>query len=282
MIITRLSLGIIAMAVSFYFSWVFIVGAADNIPDFLIAAAFVVVSEGSKILFFADGMYHLKHTTNKEWGVFALGVSSVLIVYSILATAYHFTVANEPFRQAEMMLSKAHTTLDDTRNSIQSTNYYLAQCNAKVYDTHCNDENTSQLNALKIRETTTLAEIKQLEKKVGAVTFWNGFGNDKVQTMFNYSRGVLLELLGLILLSSGLMQVRVSKGVGLGIPDWVRKLGATQLGTDTSTRNEARSVNDWVNELRKQGISNPTISYLKNLGMGQEKAQQIKAKLELV
>ncbi len=281
MIITRITLGLIAMAVSFYFSWVFIVGAADNITSFLIAAAFVVVSEGAKILLFADGMYSLKHTKNKEWGAFALGVSAILIFYSILATAYNFTVANEPFRQAELTLAKATAKLEQVRMDIDSAKFHINQCETKNYLTNCVEPEQNHLKVLAQRETETLTEIKELQAKVGAITFWNRLGNDKAQTVFNYSRGIILELLGLILLSSGLMQVRESKGVHLGIPEWLRKIGGTQLDTDTSVRNEAKSINEWVSHLRKQGIDSPSISYLKNLGMGQEKAQKIKAVLAL-
>jgi len=280
MIITRITLGVIAMLVSFYYSWQFIVGSADSGSAFLIAAAFVIVTEGAKIILFADGMYHLKHG-NKEWGVFALGISGLLIIYSITATAFNFTVNTEPYRQANLLLDKALTKLDTVRTDIDNAQYYIKQCAYSSLKENCIQTQTSQLEVLKQREIETQKDIKHMQNETGAAAFWQYIGNERTQILFHFSRGILLELLGLILLSNGLMQVRISKGVHLSIPDLWQRVRATQLGTDDSSRNEAKSVNEWVNELRKQGIDTPTIGYLKSLGMGQEKAQKIKAALVL-
>jgi len=280
MIITRITLGVIAMLVSFYYSWLFIVGSADTTTAFLISAAFVIVTEGAKIILFADGTYHLKHG-NKEWGLFALGISGLLIMYSITATAFNFTVNTEPYRQANILLDKALVKLDTVRTDIDSAKFYIEQCEHSSFKDNCVNTQTSQLVVLKQREIETLADIKQMQNETGAAAFWQYIGNEKTQILFHFSRGILLELLGLILLSSGLMQVRISKGVHLSIPDLWQRVWPTQLGTDTSTRKETKSINEWVNELRKQGIETPTIDYLKGLGMGQDKAQKIKAALVL-
>jgi hypothetical protein len=282
----RLGLGIIAMSVSFYFSWVFIVGDANGITAILIAAAFVIVSEGSKIILFSDGLYHARYG-NAEWGFTALFISSVLIGYSITATAFNFTLSAEPYRQAQKSHDYTLEQLENVRLRIDTANKNIEFCNNSGWFSKCVEPEQAELSALLKRESSLLLELKELQKKTGAGIFWQRLGGDTAQGIFHFSRGFILEILGLIMLATGIAEMRINKGVRASMPTLlgVQPMGppkpTTPLsGSQNDAKSEAKSVDDWVTHLSNVGIKNPSIAQLKGFGMGQEKAQKVRDKLK--
>lgn len=213
----RLVLGVAAFGVSLYYSWLFIAAGATG-AALITAAVFVVVTEFSKVVFVTDVEYYLAAgMDDKAAGAAVLVV--VLFLLSISATAYHI-ITNASGAEAAALQSSAkyknlQTAIEDADQAIQSARAALAAC-PKGHSSNCIQPRTADINRLTADKAALLQQQSAIQPSAGG--FWDklaeitGYTAAGLQTSFAFLRGILLEVLGLLLIAQGAATRRVHQG----------------------------------------------------------------------
>lgn len=213
----RLVLGVAAFGVSLYYSWLFIAAGAAG-AALITAAVFVVVTEVSKVVFVTDVEYYLAAGQEDKAAGAALLVL-VLFLLSISATAYHI-ITNASGAEAVALQSSSkyknlQTAIDDAERAIVAARSALAAC-PKGHSSNCIQPRTADINRLTAEKSALLQQQSAIQPSAGG--FWDklaeitGYTAAGLQTSFAFLRGILLEVLGLLLIAQGSAARRVHQG----------------------------------------------------------------------
>ncbi|EIJ42343.1 hypothetical protein BegalDRAFT_1455 [Beggiatoa alba B18LD] len=308
MIITKIAFGAIAMLVSIYNSWLFVSFGAVGLANILMAGAFVAVTEVGKVIFWGESLYQFR-VGNKERATWTLIFSLLLIVLSITATAFNLIVNSasqaETAKQQSSQYQNLLAQLEGVRGDIAKVqghqwfgDYASNPINAKKLD--------AQVATLREQERVLAQEVDTFKPQVGSMVFWS----PQVEMTFAFLRGLLLEVLGLMLLGTAFVDMRSRYRVKV-IPNQVdtllgRSIDRDNQGLEESThlgmltdedetlpneerdKRESKGVEYWVEKLGKDStwdVDTPIragkgeSSYM-SLGMSQEKATQVKRALK--
>jgi len=207
-IFTRIVLGILAMGVSLYYSWAFIVGGATGAAMFVFVA-FVLVTEGAKILLTSDVAYY-SATGQGEKTLWAGLMVIVLFCLSIAATAYNLIVSasvkHSEVAQSENRYQSMQARLDNLKRRIASAEADKANCPSN-YITKCIKPAQRRIDQLRAQENSLQQQLGEYKPSSGGAVFWQrlsqqtGIPAGDLETYFAFLRGFLLELLGLLLLA---------------------------------------------------------------------------------
>ncbi|AUI68309.1 hypothetical protein [Beggiatoa leptomitoformis] len=301
MIITKLAFGVIAMLVSVYNSWLFVSFGAISLLPLVMAGIFVAVTEVSKVIFWGESLYQFR-IGNGERATWTLIVALLLIALSVTATAFNLIVNSasqaEQVKQQSTQYQNLTTQLENVRSDVANIQGH------KWFGDYKNNPNNAkkldeQVATLLEREKRLAKEVEEFKPQVGSAVFWSS----EVEMTFAFLRGLLLEVLGLMLIGTALVDMRMK---GYRLPNRVvPKTVDTQLGMSISSENaglaestqlgmlpdseegkrESKGVEYWVDTLNKDtnwNVDSPIrgeSSYM-SLGMSQDKASQVKRTLK--
>ena len=213
----RLVLGVCAFGVSLYYSWLFIAAGAAG-AALITAAVFVVVTEVSKVVFVTDVEYYLAVGQEEKAAGAALLVL-VLFLLSISATAFHIITnasgAESAALQSSAKYKNLQTAIDDAEQAIQSARVALAAC-PSGHSSKCVQPRMADINRLTGDKAALLQQQSAIQPSAGG--FWDklaeitGYTAAGLQTSFAFLRGILLEVLGLLLIAQGAAARRVHQG----------------------------------------------------------------------
>lgn len=197
----RLVLGLLALAISFYYSFKFISVGTTGF-ELLSALAFVCITEATKAMYSHDIAYY-SATKQGDKTLFAALIVLILFALSITATVY-FLLASPLKDDAKLQTSSNRT--QQLQQQIATKQAQLAACNPN-YLTKCVNPRTSELNALQAELSKASVNEESLSAIQANKAFWQktavfaGTDADSLQMYFAIIRGVLLEVIGLALIA---------------------------------------------------------------------------------
>jgi hypothetical protein len=197
----RLVLGLLALAISFYYSFKFLSVGTTGFELFS-ALAFVAITEATKAMYCHDIVF-FRATAQGDKTVFAALIVLVLFAMSITATVY-FLLAN-PIKGDVKLTQTAHRT-ETLQAAITAKQAQLSGCN-KNYLTKCVNPRTSELQKLQTDYNAALMAESDLSAIQANKAFWQknaafvGTNSDSLQMYYAILRGVLLEVIGLALIA---------------------------------------------------------------------------------
>jgi len=197
----RLILGLISLAISFYYSFKFLSVGASGF-DLLSALAFVCITEATKAMYSHDIAY-FSGTGQGDKTLFAALIVLILFALSITATVY-FLLAN-PLKDDAKLSNSTHRT-EQIKAALDAKQTQLSSCNAN-YLTKCVNPRTKELEVLQSSYDKALASETELSEIQANRAFWAklasfaGSDSDKLQFYYAICRGVLLEVIGLALIA---------------------------------------------------------------------------------
>jgi hypothetical protein len=197
----RLILGICAVILSLIYSIQFISDGSSGI-GIIPAVVFCVITEFCKVTFTTDLAYYYA-TRQADKALFAAVLVMILFALSISAAVFSLTI--NPARQ-ETSLKQADSQVSTVQNAIAAKQTQLAACNPS-YLTKCVNPRTQELEALQSQLSEMLKQSKDLAEARASAQFWQkvadyiGTNPNDLQLNFAIARAVVLDLLGLILIS---------------------------------------------------------------------------------
>lgn len=206
----RLILGLLALAISFYYSFKFLSVGTTGF-ELLSALAFVSITEATKAMYSHDIAY-FSATGQGDKTIFAALIVIVLFALSITATVY-FLLAN-PLKEDAKLTNSTQST-ERIEKAIAAKQAQLLQCNAS-YLTKCVNPRTAELNALQNQLTQVVTSNGDLTAIQANKAFWVKAGKfagtdaDSLQMYFAIARGVLLEIIGLALIAQATANRRIA------------------------------------------------------------------------
>lgn len=215
-IFTRILLGIFAMGVSLYYSWQFISAGASGIV-LAVAAIFVLVTEGAKILYTSDVAYYAA-TGQGEKAAYTGMMVLVLFGLSIAATVYNLTSSSSIEREKQLQKEQGYQRLVANSDSLEATlaahKQALADCPINYY-TNCKKPALKRIAETQNKLDIANGKLSEYKPSTGGAAFWSNIseftGSTPAQTelMFHFMRGFLLELLGLLLIAQATAASRI-------------------------------------------------------------------------
>ena len=205
----RLVLGLIALAISFYYSFKFLSVGTSGF-ELLSALAFVAITEATKAMFCHDIVF-FRATHQGDRTVFASLIVLILFALSITATVY-FLLAN-PIKD-DVKLSQTSQKTAQLKKAVDAKQMQLSLCNVN-YLTKCVNPRTAELQKLQTDYTAALSSESELSEIQANKAFWQksaafvGTDSDSLQMYFAITRGVLLEVLGLALIAQATANKRL-------------------------------------------------------------------------
>ena len=208
---TRLILGLLALGVSLLYSWEFIAG---NAAGFALATAgiFVIVTEVSKILFVSDALYYggIRQTEKAAW---TWAIVGILFVLSISATAYNIVMNSSQVLHTERVNDERYQGIlqrqADNNTALASAKASLAACPENYY-TKCINPAQARIDELTAKQDAIATELQAFVPVSGSNAFWSPLGGAGAMLTFAFVRGVLLEIIGIILLGQALAGLRLN------------------------------------------------------------------------
>ena len=208
---TRLILGLAALAVSLIYSWEFIAG---NAAGFALATAgiFVIVTEISKVLFVSDALFYggIGQTEKAAW---TWAIVGVLFVLSISATAYNIVMNSSQVLHTERVNDERYQGIlqrqADNKTALDNAKASLAACPENYY-TKCINPAQARIDELTTRQDAIATELQASVPVSGSSAFWGPLGGAGAMLTFAFIRGVLLEIIGIILLGQALAGLRLN------------------------------------------------------------------------
>lgn len=249
---TRLTLGLIALSVSYYFSWRFISAGAISAADVSVALAFVIVTETAKILFMGDVVY-LARTGQHEKASWTGLLVAVLFLLSVSATAYNLisagAVASIEASQNDKRHQNAQAALDSIRADIATTAAALKACPQK-HSSNCIQPNSARLSTLRQNELQAISRLDSLQPAATeAGAFWQKLGAfmgadaSNLEMVWAFLRGFLLEILGLVLVAQGMAGFRLAgRSIGNQTADRVTGLQSDSLTAGNLTADKPAAI----------------------------------------
>lgn len=197
----RLVLGICAILLSLSFSIEFISQGSSG-AGLISAVIFCLITEFCKVAFTTDLAYYYQ-TRQADKALFAAVLVLILFALSISAAVFSLTI--NPARQ-ETVINQADERITTLKAQIRTKTAQIAACNPS-FVSKCINPRTQELEALQSEFNALLqASDKLLEAKATAA-FWSKaaayFKTNPRDLEFNFAiaRAVLLDLLGLVLVS---------------------------------------------------------------------------------
>lgn len=205
----RLVLGLLSLAISFYYSFKFL-SVGTNGFELLSALAFVAITEATKAMYCHDIVF-FRATNQGDKTVFAVLIVLILFAMSITATVY-FLLAN-PLKD-DVKLSQTQQKTAQIKQAIDAKQTQLSSCNAN-YLTKCVNPRTAELQKLQTDYTAALASESELAEIKANKAFWEKIGKfmgksaDDTQMYYAILRGVVLEVIGLALIAQATANKRI-------------------------------------------------------------------------
>lgn len=205
----RLVLGLLALAISFYYSFKFLSVGTSGF-ELLSALAFVAITEATKAMYCHDIAF-FRATNQGDKTVFAALIVLILFAMSITATVY-FLLAN-PLKD-DVKLSQTQQKTAQIKQAIDAKQAQLSSCNAN-YLTKCVNPRTTELQKLQTDYTAALASESELAEIQANKAFWGKIGKfigksaDDTQMYYAILRGVVLEVIGLALIAQATANKRI-------------------------------------------------------------------------
>ncbi|TAK94305.1 hypothetical protein EPO05_06510 [Patescibacteria group bacterium] len=128
-----------------------------------------------------------------------------MILFALSISAAVFSLTINPARQ-ETSLKQADSQVSTLQNAITAKQTQLAGCNPS-YLTKCVNPRTAELQALQTQLNELLKQSNALSEARASAQFWQkaadylGTNPNDLQLNFAIARAVVLDLLGLILIS---------------------------------------------------------------------------------
>ena len=217
-IFTRILLGILAMGVSLYYSWQFISAGASGIV-LAVAAVFVLVTEGAKILYTSDVAFYAA-TGQGEKAAYTGIMVLVLFGLSIAATVYNLTSSSSVEREKQLQKEQGYQRLVNNSDSLAAAlathKQALADCPSNYY-TNCKKPALKRIADTQAKLDAANAKLSDYKPTTGGAAFWSNiseFTNStpaNTELMFHFMRGFLLELLGLLLIAQATAASRIQR-----------------------------------------------------------------------
>ena len=208
---TRLIMGLAALMVSLFYSWKFIAGDASG-SALAVAVVFVLVTEISKVLFMSDALFYgaVGQTEKAAW---TWAIVCTLFVLSISATAYNIIIGSSQTLHTERLSDEQYQAIlqrrEDNNTALADAKADRAACPAN-YLTKCINPAQKRIDAHTAKQAAIAAELQAFVPVSGSNAFWGPLGGTGAMLTFAFIRGVLLEIIGIILLGQALAQIRVS------------------------------------------------------------------------
>jgi hypothetical protein len=197
----RLVLGILAIILSLIFSIQFV--AQGNTGGAIISAIiFCLITEFCKVAFAGDFAYYFE-TGQGSKALFSGIIVALLFALSISAAVFVLTIS--PAKD-ETLISQSDSKVSSLEKAIADKKAQAAACN-QSYLSKCVNPRTSELNALQeelnaiLKQSDTLTEAKANQQFWIKAAEYLGTNPNSLQLNFAIARAVLLDLLGLILIS---------------------------------------------------------------------------------
>jgi hypothetical protein len=197
----RLVLGLTALAISFYYSFLFLSVGTSGF-ELISALAFVCITEATKAMYSHDIAY-FSATRQGDKTLFAAIIVLILFALSITATVY-FLLAN-PLKDDVKLTQSTHRA-ETIQAQIVAKQTQLSGCNGN-YLTKCVNPRTAELSALQSEYDKALVKEESLSAIQANKAFWEKIGKfagksaDEMQMYYAIMRGVLLEFIGLALIA---------------------------------------------------------------------------------
>lgn len=207
----RLILGLTALAISFYYSFLFLSVGTSGF-ELLSALAFVCITEATKAMYSHDIAY-FSATGQGDKTLFAALIVLILFALSITATVY-FLLAN-PIK-GDVRLTQSTNRTEIIQAQITAKQAQLSSCKSS-YLTKCINPRTAELSALQSQYDKAIANESDLSAIQANKAFWNkagafvGTSADDLQIYFAIIRGVLLEVIGLALIAQATANRRLQQ-----------------------------------------------------------------------
>jgi hypothetical protein len=205
----RLVLGLLALAISFYYSFKFLSVGTTGFELFS-ALAFVAITEATKAMYCHDiAFFRATHQGDKT--VFAALIVLILFAMSITATVY-FLLTN-PLKD-DVKLSQTQQKTAQIKQALDAKQAQLSSCNVK-WLTKCVNPRTAELQKLQTDYTAALASEAELAEIQANKAFWGKIGKfigksaDDTQMYYAILRGIVLEVLGLALIAQATANKRI-------------------------------------------------------------------------
>lgn len=211
----RLVLGIIAIVLSLIFSIQF-VAAGSSGSAIIGAILFCLITEFCKTVFTGDLFFYWE-TGQGSKTLFSAVIVVVLFALSISAAVFVLSIS--PAKQTAM-IETADTRIESLQKAISAKQSQIAACNP-AYVSKCLNPRNNELNALQSELDSVLSQsggAAIMEAKANA-EFWKkaadylGTKPDSLQLNFAIARAVLLDLLGLILVSQYTSSRRINNAI---------------------------------------------------------------------
>lgn len=197
----RLVLGICAILLSFIFSIQFV--SQGNTGGAIISAIlFCLITEFCKVAFTGDCAFYWA-TNQGSKALFSAVLVATLFALSISAAVFVLTIS--PAKN-ETLVNQSDTRTETLQQQIAAKKAQIAACPAS-FATKCINPRTNELNTLQTELNDILKQSDTLTDAKANLQFWTkaaeylGTNPNSLQLNFAIARAVLLDLLGLILIS---------------------------------------------------------------------------------
>lgn len=197
----RLVLGIMAIILSLVFAIQFVSQGATG-AAVISAIIFCLITEFAKVAFCGDFGYYFE-TGQGSKALFAGVIVAILFALSISSAVFVLTIS--PAKN-ETLVTQSDSKIDTLQNQLAAKQSLLNACNPS-YISKCIKPLNDQVNTLQSELNAILKQSDSLIDARANQQFWNkaagylGTDANSLQIDFAIARAVILDLLGLILIS---------------------------------------------------------------------------------
>lgn len=230
----RFVLGIFALILSLYFSIVFISDGTSG-AGIIVPVIFCVIFEFCKTAFTTDLFYYYQ-TRQADKALFAGLLVVILFALSISGAVFYLNLNPE---RAEVAVNQSDSRTATLQAQIAAKQAAIASCNPQ-YVSKCINPRQSELTALESQYNSLLGQSDKLIDAKASQEFYKNaagyFGTDAKTLRFNFSiaRAVLLDFLGLILISQYSATRRLQSHAPQGLQDNSAMRGHDSLPSDNA------------------------------------------------
>lgn len=197
----RLVLGICAIVLSLLFSIEF-VSAGSSGGAIIAAIVFALITEFCKVVLTGDLFYYWE-TGQGSKTLFSAVIVAILFALFISAAVFCLTIAPS---KNEAIVTQSDSRIESLNKAIADKQEQIAACN-QSYLSKCVNPRTAELNALQSQLADISKQSDNLTDAKAQAAFWAkaaeylGTNPHSLQMNFAIARAVLLDVLGLILIS---------------------------------------------------------------------------------
>lgn len=212
----RLVLGIMAIVLSLVFAIQFVSQGATG-AAVISAIIFCLVTEFAKVAFCGDFGYYFE-TNQGSKALFSGVIVAILFALSISSAVFVLTIS--PAKN-ETLVTQSDSKVSTLQSQIAAKQSLLSACNPS-YISKCIKPLNDQVNALQSDLNATLKDSDSLIDAKANAQFWAkaagylGTDANSLQIDFAITRAVILDLLGLILISQYTATKRINSDLQNG------------------------------------------------------------------